>query len=108
VVIVPTNDDVHEVAPGDLSYLVAPGGTWRVRGGVVYDRPAAVFIFDATCALRGRLTIGSNRPGDYSLIIESDWAVQLQPAINEAATQPPLAPDSRLACVASSPVVTST
>lgn len=108
LVIVPTNDDLHEVGPGDPSYLVAVGGAWWVRGGVVYDRRAAVFVFDSECALRGRLTIPSNSPAAYSLVIDADWTTALLRVVDETATHPPLAPDSSVACVLPSPVVTST
>lgn len=98
--IVPTSDDVHEVAPGDAFYLVAPGAVSWVRGGAVYARPAAVFVFDSACVLRGRVTIPANSPGTYLLVIGPDWSLTLKPAPDEETTSPSLAPDNSVPCAA--------
>ena len=96
-VVVTALDDDTEPAFGSTFYVVASGSVVWVRGGVVYDRPAAVFIYDSACNVRRRLHIPSNSPGTYLLRIDQDGSIRLSEVGSEA-TLPPEAPVNPVPC----------
>ena len=97
LVITPLNDDVEPAFGNDFYLIPADGSRYWAWGGVVYDRPAAVFVYDASCAMRGKVLIPSNSPGRYLVSVDASWEIRLS-EIKDDSTAPPSAGDNREPC----------